>query len=47
VERAVQTGSDATVELDASDGRITVVVSRVVYFKRYTRGAHPGFLSAS
>jgi len=47
VERAINTGSDATVELEASDGRITVVVSRVVYFKRYTRGAHPGFLSAS
>ncbi len=47
MERAINTGSDTTVELEASDGRITVVVSRVVYFKRYTRGAHPGFLSAS
>ncbi len=34
------------VDLDTDDGRITVVVPRVVYFKRFTKGAQPGFLSA-
>ena len=47
VERAVTAGAGGTVELDTDDGRITVVVPRVVYFKRFTKGAQPGFLSAS
>jgi hypothetical protein len=42
----VGAGAGGTVELDTEDGRITVVVPRVVYFKRFTRGAQPGFLSA-
>jgi hypothetical protein len=46
VERAVTASAGGTVEIDTDDGRITVVVPRVVYFKRYTRGAQPGFLSA-
>jgi hypothetical protein len=46
VERAVSAGAGGTVELDTDDGRITVVVPRVVYFKRFTRGSQPGFLSA-
>ena len=46
VERAVTASAGGTVEIETDDGRITVVVPRVVYFKRYTRGAQPGFLSA-
>ena len=46
VERAVSAGAGGTVDLDTDDGRITVVVPRVVYFKRFTKGAQPGFLSA-
>jgi hypothetical protein len=47
VERAVTAGAGGTVELDTDDGRITVVVPRVVYFKRFTKGAQPGFLAAN
>ncbi len=46
VERAVSAGAGGTVDLDTDDGRITVVVPRVVYFKRFTKGAQPGFLRA-
>ena len=46
VERAVSASAGGTVDLDTDDGRITVVVPRVVYFKRFTKGAQPGFLSA-
>jgi hypothetical protein len=47
VERAVTAGAGGTIELDTTDGRITVVVPRLVYLKRYTRGAQPGFLAGS
>ncbi|HEX2304241.1 MAG TPA: hypothetical protein VHH57_11510 [Gaiella sp.] len=47
VERAVTASAGGTLELDTTDGRITVVVPRVVYLKRYTKGAQPGFLAAS
>ena len=47
VERALTAGAGGTIELDTTDGRITVVVPRVVYLKRYTKGAQPGFLAAS
>jgi hypothetical protein len=46
VERAVNAGAGGTIELDTVDGRVTVVVPRVVYLKRYTKGSQPGFLSA-
>lgn len=46
VERAVTAGAGGTIDLETTDGRITVVVPRVVYLKRYTKGAQPGFLSA-
>ena len=39
-------GAGGTVELDTDDGRITVVVPRVVYLKRFTKGSQPGFQSA-
>ena len=46
VERVVSASAGGTVDLDTDDGRITVVVPRIVYFKRFTKGAQPGFLSA-
>ena len=47
VERAVAAGSGGTVDVETDDGRITLVVPRIVYLKRYTRGAQPGFMGAS
>ena len=43
VERALATEAGGTVMLDATDGRYTVVVGRVVYMKRYAREARVGF----
>ena len=40
---AVNSGAGGTVEIETDDGRITVVVSRVVYLKRFTKGSQPGF----
>jgi hypothetical protein len=39
----VAAGSGGTLGLDAQDGRITVVVPRVVYLKRYPPGSQVGF----
>ena len=46
VERAVTAGGGGTVELETDDGRITVVVPRLLYLKRFTKGSQPGFQSA-
>jgi hypothetical protein len=43
VERAVSSGAGGTVEIETDDGRITIVASRVVYLKRFTKGSQPGF----
>ncbi len=43
VERAVNSGAVGTVELETVDGRIAIVVPRVVYLKRFTKGSQPGF----
>lgn len=43
VERAVKAGGGGTVEMETDDGRIAVVVPRVVYLKRFTKGSQPGF----
>ncbi len=43
IERAVSAGSGATLQLDAVDGRLTVVVPKVVYLKRYPPGSQVGF----
>ena len=43
VERAVNAGSSGTVEIDTEDGRIAIVVPRVMYLKRFTKGSQPGF----
>jgi hypothetical protein len=43
VERALTAGSQATLQLDTDDGRLTVVLPQVVYAKRYAREASVGF----
>ena len=43
LERALASGDDATHALDASDGRYSVVLRRVVYLKRYARESRVGF----
>ena len=45
LERAVNAGAGGMLELATTDGRLTVSVPRVVYVKRYTKGAQPGFLA--
>jgi hypothetical protein len=46
VERALAAGSQSSLQLDTEDGRITVVISRVVYAKRFAREGSVGFLGA-
>ena len=43
LERALATDQGGTLMLDASDGRFTVALSRVVYMKRYARESRVGF----
>ena len=43
IERAVSAGAGGSVQLDALDGRLTVVIPRVVYLKRYPPGSQVGF----
>ena len=43
LERALAAGASGTVMLDSTDGRYTVVLSRVVYMKRYARESRVGF----
>ena len=43
LERALGSGADGTYALDASDGRYSVVLRRVVYLKRFAREARVGF----
>ena len=43
LERSLATDQGGSMMLDASDGRYTVVLSRVVYMKRYAREARVGF----
>lgn len=43
VERALSAGSQGTLQVDTEDGRLTVVLSRVVYAKRYARDSSVGF----
>ena len=42
----MSSGDAGTVELETVDGRMTVVVPRVVYLKRFTKGAQPGFAAS-
>jgi hypothetical protein len=43
LERAVAATAQGTLQLEADDGRISVVLSRVLYLKRYAREATVGF----
>ena len=43
IERAVTAGAGGAVQLDTQDGRLTVVVPRVAYLKRYPPGSQVGF----
>ena len=43
LERELSSGAEGTFSLDASDGRYSVVLGRVVYLKRYAREARVGF----
>ena len=43
LERTLATDAGGTLMLDASDGRYTVVLARVVYMKRYARESRVGF----
>lgn len=43
LERAVNAGAGGTLQLDTDDGRLTVVVPRVIYLKRFARDARVGF----
>jgi hypothetical protein len=43
LERGLATDQGGTLLLDASDGRYTVMLGRVVYMKRYARESRVGF----
>ncbi len=43
LERKLAAGGDGVVELEAEDGRYTVVTRRIVYVKRFAREARVGF----
>jgi hypothetical protein len=43
LERALASGSENVVALDAEDGRYAVAVRKVVYVKRYARESRVGF----
>jgi hypothetical protein len=43
LERGLATDQGGTLQLDASDGRYTVMLGRVVYVKRYARESRVGF----
>jgi len=43
LERRLGSADEATYGLDASDGRYTVVLQRVVYVKRFARESRVGF----
>ena len=46
LEQALANGDDASLALDADDGRYTVAIRRVVYVKRFTREARVGLTGA-
>jgi hypothetical protein len=43
LDRALQSGGDGTVVLEAEDGRYTVALRKVVYVKRFARESRVGF----
>jgi hypothetical protein len=46
LEQALGEGRDGALALETEDGRYTVALRRVVYFKRFTREGKVGFTSA-
>jgi hypothetical protein len=47
LERALGARNDGALTLEADDGRYTIPLARVVYFKRFAREARLGFSSGS
>lgn len=45
LEAALRAGTEGVAELDAEDGRLLVVLSKVSYVKRYAREGRVGFAS--
>jgi hypothetical protein len=43
LERALESGDDGSITLQAEDGTYTIAVPRIVYVKRYARESHVGF----
>lgn len=43
LERHLTAGGNGTVEVDLEDGRCVVVLSRVLYFKRFAKESRVGF----
>jgi len=43
LERQLASGGVGTVELDVEDGRIVVVLARVLYVKRFSKESRVGF----
>lgn len=43
LERHLASGGVGTVELDVEDGRIVVVLARVLYVKRFSKESRVGF----
>ena len=43
LDRALADGQDASLTLEAADGRYTVALRRVVYVKRFARESRVGF----
>ena len=43
LEQALTSGAEGTHQLDTDDGRIAVMLARVVYVKRFARDARVGF----
>jgi hypothetical protein len=46
LERALESGSNESFQLEAEDGHYTVALKRVVYVKRFARESHVGFGNA-
>jgi hypothetical protein len=43
IERALGAAAGPTLVFDAEDGRYTIAIGRVVYFKRFARESRVGF----
>lgn len=43
LDRALRSGAAGTVELEAEDGTVVLVLPRVLYFKRFARETRVGF----